>query len=83
MHLVQAAAGQSAIPFLFGKIITAVAIETVSTLHKSSSAIAVISVSDCCQDDHDFHKYMLYLVITALVTGIFTGFRGSSFIVVC
>lgn len=54
-----AAAGQSTVPFLLGRII--------------NSAEG---------DQKQFNDYLLYLVGTAAVTGIFTGLRGSTFIVV-
>eukprot|EP00670_Eutreptiella_braarudii_P021314 CAMPEP_0174347014 /NCGR_PEP_ID=MMETSP0811_2-20130205/2941_1 /TAXON_ID=73025 ORGANISM="Eutreptiella gymnastica-like, Strain CCMP1594" /NCGR_SAMPLE_ID=MMETSP0811_2 /ASSEMBLY_ACC=CAM_ASM_000667 /LENGTH=179 /DNA_ID=CAMNT_0015472159 /DNA_START=185 /DNA_END=720 /DNA_ORIENTATION=+ len=59
--LTVAAAGESLIPFLLGKIIDAVALY---------------------RNTEDFHRYTLYLVATAAVTGVFTGLRGSTFMVV-
>jgi hypothetical protein len=34
------------------------------------------------RDDDAFHKYMLYLILITMGTGIFTGVRGSTFILV-
>eukprot|EP00968_Pinguiococcus_pyrenoidosus_P022918 scaffold3469_cov246-Pinguiococcus_pyrenoidosus.AAC.6 len=42
-------------------------------------AIDAVALND---DTKKFEKYMLYLVITAAVTGVFTGIRGSTFLVV-
>ena len=33
------------------------------------------------QDPEKFKRYILMLIVTALVTGVFTGLRGSTFIV--
>ena len=59
--LVVAAAGDTTIPFLYGQLIDAIAIN---------------------RDPDKFTTYMLLLVLTAVVTGVFTGFRGSTFIVI-
>ena len=59
--LIIAAAGESAVPYLYGKVIDAIAINP---------------------DVDAFRRYMLLLLLTALITGIFTGLRGSTFIVI-
>jgi len=55
-----AAAGESFIPYLYGRIIQSIAID---------------------KDVKEFHAYMLLLVVCAAVTGLATGIRGATFIV--
>jgi ATP-binding cassette subfamily B (MDR/TAP) protein 9 len=59
--LVLAALGESLVPYLYGQVIDAIAIQP---------------------DMERFRNFMLLLIGTALSTGIFTGFRGSTFIVI-
>lgn len=56
-----AAAGESTLPFLLGKMIDSMT-----------------------QDGNfdEFHRYMLYMIGTAALTGLFTGMRGSTFLIV-
>ena len=65
MSLILAALGESFIPFLYGRVIDAIAINP-----------------NAPGNMENFRNYMLALIGTALGTGIFTGFRGSTFIVV-
>lgn len=59
--LALAAAGESTLPFLLGKMIDSMTQDS---------------------DFNEFHTYMIYTVGTAALTGIFTGMRGSTFLIV-
>lgn len=61
ISLVIAAAGESTVPFLYGRVIDSIAIN---------------------HDPAAFSRQLGLLLLVALVTGIFTGFRGSTFIAI-
>ena len=61
VSLVVAAAGESTVPFMYGRVIDSIAIN---------------------HDPTAFAHQLALLLLVALVTGIFTGFRGSTFIAI-